>query len=656
MRTPPSLPPGPRPNRLFGAASPYLRAHGHDPVDWFPWSDEAFERAKTLNKPVFLSIGYAACHWCHVMHRESFQDADTAALLNESCVSIKVDREEHPAVDRLYLEILLEMNGEAGWPASLFLLPDGRAFEGGTYHPPWPKYGMAAFRTVVQGAADRYRRLGDGVLRATRTEQRPIEDVELNDVLMSIVDGQHDDGGWGGEARFPHGPRLLLLADSALLHGDLAMRERCGRVLRQALKAMVGGGLQDHLGGGFHRYCVDGDWGVPHFEKMLYDNALLSTVLLRAWSAGIVDGSMAATAGRALEWMVTTLRRPDGAFNGSQDADDDSGEGHFYAWRPDELSAVLGPALGRTVAGAWGVGSSGPVDGGCVLRPRTPGARSLLVATRRRLLAHRAQRPCPPVHDQAVVAWNGLAVIAFAEAARLMGHPPYADVAAAVAETVCGRMVDGRLPRTLSRGAPDGVLEDHSAMLLGLLALHQCTGAARWMAGALELAAEVQHAFAEADGRLRQVRSAGLLPTVPIRAEDSAEPAGWGMALVALQQLEALGWADARPELWTPRPPQGAETHHRALLRHSRPHRSLVITGDPEDARTQALLKASHRPWRPDLVVLVVDPASPGALAALGCTDGRLYPGPPRAWRCTGSACALPTVDPEVVGDWVREG
>ena len=420
------------------------------------------------------------------------------------------------------------------------------------------------------------------------------------------------------------------------------------------------GGIHDHVGGGFHRYAVDDEWRVPHFEKMLYDNALLVSLLLRGASRGLLGAEARSAAGAALEWMGDTLGREDGALAGSQDADDPVGEGHASTWTARELREALGPALGAAVARAWQVGDFGPAEGRSLLR-RTPedhGARAILSTARRRLRELREARPQPPVHDQAVVSWNALAAVAFVEGATLLGHRPALARATRIGSRLLRAWDGQRLPRTLAPDAPEGVLDDYGATLLAMLALHRATGARRWMAAALELATAVHEGFLDPDGRLRHTRARGLLPALVVRPEDTAEPSGWGLALLGLQQLHALGQALPLDPLLTAAAgaPESASTLHRALLRATRPHRSLVIAGAPEDPRTQALLEAAWRPWRPGLAVLVVDPADPGPLAALEATAGRLHAGPPRAYRCTGAACALPTADPEELRRWVAEG
>lgn len=642
---------GPFRNRLARARSPYLRAHGADPVDWRRWGPAAFEDARARGVPVFLSVGYAACHWCHVMHRESFSDPATAALLNRLFVSIKVDREEHPAVDRMAMDFLLATSGEAGWPASLFLDAEGRPLEGGTYFPPWPRYGMPAFRTVVEGAADRARRgLSARSLPGAGSHSPALATESL---LQRLADEQQPDGGWGHGARFPLSPRLHLLLDGAVL----AQSTLAQRTLLRALEPLLCGGLHDHLAGGFHRYCVDADWNLPHFEKMLYDNALLVSLLLRGASREVVPAGARAAAAGALEWMAEVLGREDGALSGSQDADDPVGEGHAATWTRRELTEVLGPARGALVADHWQVGDFGPAEGRSLLRrrPLDRRARGILSGARTRLLAARRARPQPAVHDQAVVAWNGLALVALAEGWILLGHPPAREQARDLGARLVTVLDDGRLPRTLAPDAPPGVLDDHGAVLLGLLRLHHATGEARWLEAAMELGAGILRDFREPDGRLRHTRSRGLLPATVVRAEDTAEPSGWGTALLGLQALHVLGWDGVDEDVLAAgdAAPEEAPTLHRHALRRAHPHRSLVITGAPTDPHTVALLQASHRPWRPDLTVLVVDPSDPGPLAALGATAGRLGAGPPRAWRCTGHSCLLPTDDPAAVSAWV---
>ncbi|MBA2322313.1 MAG: thioredoxin domain-containing protein, partial [Deltaproteobacteria bacterium] len=427
-------------NRLGAETSAYLRQHAGNPVDWMPWGDEAFARARAEDRPVFLSIGYAACHWCHVMERESFSDPAIAAVLNARFVCIKVDREERPDVDAIYIAALLELQGKAGWPATLFLLPDRRPFTGATYLPPVSRFGLPSLPDVCERIAamwksDRDTLLGAADMLRKALYEEPSESPEVAwdgyrravATLVTLHDDAH--GGFGTGSKFPQVPELelLLLAAADELPG-------VADVLRNTLIAMDRGGLQDALGGGFHRYCVDRAWTVPHFEKMLYDNAQLVRLYARASSwlqrlgrdaSDEVKGAIRVVRD-AIGWMETSLRVSGGAFAASFDADDPGGEGAFYTWTPDEIRAVLGD-----VPMPYGVRPEGNFEGRTVLNTRSGvPPRSVRDA----LLRARAARPAPPRDDKQVVAWNGLAIGALAEAGRLFGQEAWVELAAAVAK------------------------------------------------------------------------------------------------------------------------------------------------------------------------------------------------------------------------------
>ena len=634
-----------RRSRLEGAASPYLAAHAHDPVDWWPWGPAAFAEARARGVPVFASVGYAACHWCHVMHRESFQDPAMAAILNARFVCVKVDREEHPAVDRALIQALLDHDGEAGWPISLFLDADGQPFDGGTYFPPYPQSGMPSLRMIAEAAADRHARGLHRPWRPTAPGQSPRRrppDGEA-DPVADLLRTADPDGGWGGGARFPHGPRLLLLLD-AIAAGD---RRGEGHLLR-TLDRIEARGLHDQLGGGFHRYTVDSDWWEPHYEKMLVDNALLAVCLLRvhaAWSP-----ALPAAAG-ALEWMSGTLGRPDGALGGSQDADDPAGEGAAVTWTEAELRAALAPRWGAGAAALAAGLSGGP--GRAPLR--RPADRGLWSALRRPLARVRAERPAAPVHDQAIVSWNALAADAFAWAAPL--DPRYGRRALAIGAALRAAITPAGIPRRLGPGAPPGALEDEAAAASCFLRLHALDGDPAWVEAALGLAARaIARPWPTGDAPLED---GGPLGPVPAERRCGAEPSGLGQLALALAALEALGWAPAGPALdralaLAPPDGEGPTLARAALLR--RHHRALVVTGPVDDPLSMELFAAGMRAVDPFLVRLRVDPSRPGALVGLGALEGRARPGRPVAWRCAGRTCLLPTSDPAAVAAWVQGG
>ncbi|MEX1170256.1 MAG: thioredoxin domain-containing protein, partial [Chloroflexota bacterium] len=425
------------PNRLAGETSPYLLQHAHNPVDWFPWGPDALARAKLVDRPIFLSIGYAACHWCHVMERESFEDEATASYLNDHFVSIKVDREERPDLDQVYMAAVQAMTGGGGWPMTVFLTPDGRPFYGGTYFPDEPRHGIPSFRQVLEGVDRAWRqerneveaaggRLVAGLIEQGRL-QAGIEDPtgEILRSATTAIEVSFDpvNGGWGRAPKFPQPMTIEYLLRRHLATGD----DRALSIARRSLDAMADGGIHDQLGGGFHRYSTDEQWLVPHFEQMLYDNAQLSRVYLHAWQV-TGDPRYLTVATGTLDYMIRELTTGDGAFAASQDADTNGEEGLTFTWRADEVRAVLG-ADAELFAAAHDVTDAGNWEGATILHRVTADAElaqrvglepaeveARLASARERLLGHRRERPQPARDDKALAAWNGLAIAAFADA------------------------------------------------------------------------------------------------------------------------------------------------------------------------------------------------------------------------------------------------
>jgi uncharacterized protein YyaL (SSP411 family) len=530
-------------NRLAGETSPYLLQHAANPVDWYPWGDEAFARARDEDKPVLLSVGYAACHWCHVMEHESFEDEETAAIMNERFVSVKVDREERPDVDGLYMEAVLALAGHGGWPMTVFLTPDGRPFWGGTYFPPEPRHGLPSFRQVLTALADAYRdRRGELDLQATTLTEAiqdasrimPSGDPLTTGLLTGAVatlrrafDAEH--GGFGGAPKFPPAPTLEFLLRRAHAGDDEALA-----MSRTTLDRMAAGGMYDLVGGGFHRYSVDAIWLVPHFEKMLYDNALLASAYLHAFAVTGEQRYGDVSTG-TLDYLLRELLLEEGGFASAQDADTDGVEGTTYTWTADEVEAVLGEPHPEWLL---------PFEHGrSVLRGEIP------ADARARLLAARAERAQPARDDKALAAWNGLALAAFAEAGHRLDRADYLDAARRLAEFLLGPLSDdrGRLYRSRREGVSkiDGYLEDYAAVAVGLHALHDATGERRWLDEARRLALFAVELFAD-DERggffLAPADGDGL---VARRKELDDNPTPSGNALLAFELLRlARLWND----------------------------------------------------------------------------------------------------------------
>ncbi len=530
-------------NRLADETSPYLLQHASNPVDWYPWGDEAFARAREEDKPILLSVGYAACHWCHVMEHESFEDADTAALMNELFVSVKVDREERPDVDGLYMEAVLALAGHGGWPMTVFLTPDGRPFWGGTYFPPEPRLGLPSFRQVLIALADAYReRRSDLDLQATSLTEaireasrvmpsgEPLTTGLLTGAVSSlrrVFDAEH--GGFGGAPKFPPASTLEFLLRRA--HGG---DEDAREMARTTLDRMAVGGMHDLVGGGFHRYSVDAVWLVPHFEKMLYDNALLASAYLHAF---VVTGEKRyrEVAEGTLDYLLRDLALPEGGFASAQDADTNGVEGTTYTWTPEEIEAVLGEPHPEWLL---------PFEHGrSILRGEIP------AEARAKLLAARAERPQPARDDKALAAWNGLALAAFAEAGRRLDRADYLDAARRLAEFLLGPLSDerGRLFRSRRESVSkiDGYLEDYAAVAVGLHALYDATGERRWLDEARRLALLAVELFGDDDrgGFFLAAADGDALVARRKELDDNPTPSGSSLLAFELLRLARL-WGD----------------------------------------------------------------------------------------------------------------
>jgi uncharacterized protein len=667
------------PNRLAGETSPYLLQHAHNPVDWYPWGPEALERARAEDRPIFLSIGYAACHWCHVMERESFENHDIAALMNASFVSIKVDREERPDLDDVYMAAVQAMTGSGGWPMSVFLTPDLRPFFGGTYFPPEDRHGMAGFPRVLEAIADAYRTRRDevegqaGMLAdhlaaqlAVVAGDRDPERRQLEAAVARIAtsfDAAH--GGFGAAPKFPAPMLLEFLLRAWRRTGE----ERIAAMVTRTLDAMADGGLHDQLGGGFARYSTDAHWLVPHFEKMLYDNALLAHAYLEGYRA-VGNERYAEVARMTLDFLLAELRTEEGGYASALDADSEGVEGRFYVWTFAELADALAAGGLRddeveTLAAAWGVTRSGYWEGTNVLH-RPPGAEpppELLERGRTALLAARDSRVRPARDEKQIAAWNGLALRALAQGALVLGEDRYADAArdlVAFVERVLLRE-GGRLWRTAREGVgrTPAFAEDYLALADGMLGAHAALGTpgplllGRMLADRAiadfwdDAAGTFVDTSAEHDRTVAQPR--GLV--------DNATPSANSIGADLLGRLALLtGEADyARRARSILRAVASAldrqpSAFGRMLAAADRwlgdPIDVVVAAPDAEDADARRLREAAARPYVPDLVLAGVAPAAPHATWALfegkAPRDGRAI-----GYACRGYACDEPTPDPE---------
>ncbi|MFI5259027.1 MAG: thioredoxin domain-containing protein [Candidatus Limnocylindrales bacterium] len=713
-------------NRLAAETSPYLLQHAHNPVDWQPWGPEALALAVAGDRPIFLSVGYAACHWCHVMERESFEDVETAAILNADFVAIKVDREERPDVDAVYMAALQTMTGGGGWPMSLFLTPDGRPFYGGTYYPGEPRYGMPSFRETLVAVATAWRdrrdelesratELADEVRRASAALSESVAEqarrapeppgpaprspagwdsgsslgslapspgrgggVTAQTVARLVDEFDFEHGGWGGPPRFPQPATIELLLRAA----RTTPHERVLRTALRALDAMADGGIHDQIGGGFHRYATDSDWLVPHFEKMLYDNAQLARVYLHAYQL-TRERRFGEVAETTLDYMARELRTPDGLFAASQDADTGGVEGATYVWTRDEVAATLGAGDDETggsnsggpaavFASAYGVSEVGNWEGQTILSRvmndqqvaalyglAPEAVAESLAATRGLLFARRRERPQPALDDKALAAWNGLAIAAFAEAIPVLDRPGDRENAEAAAEAALHRLrgPDGRLARSFRAGRTSGSggLDDYACLADGLVSLYEATFDERWLTAALELVDVVARQFADpAGGWYDAAADAESLIVRPKEVQDGATPSGGATAAaVMLRIFELTGENRLREdaeraiggvERLAARYPRAFAAWLAALDFAGAPVAQVAVAGDPNAAETKALVAVARRGFQPHRVLAVGDPRS----TTLELLSGRhAIGGRATAYVCRDFACRLPVTEPD---------
>ncbi|MBW2664810.1 MAG: thioredoxin domain-containing protein [Deltaproteobacteria bacterium] len=667
-----------RTNRLAQESSAYLRQHMHNPVDWYPWGSEALERARDEDLPILVSIGYSACHWCHVMAHESFEDPSTAALMNESFVNIKVDREERPDIDQIYMDLVTGLTGHGGWPLTAFCTSEARPFHGGTYYPPVARGGMPAFHDVLSGIAKAYRsRRGEVEHNATRildalsnrpsgkAEKAPSAHCAAHAAMELLQRADLSNGGFGDAPKFPTPPSLdLLLAATDVLPEQKA-REALEHVVHTCYE-MARGGIYDQLGGGFHRYSVDARWEVPHFEKMLYDQGQLIRVYLEAWRrTGCNQRELIWPVEETIAYLRREMTGPEGAFYASQDADSEGAEGRFYVWTPTQLEASIGDAA-VDIANAYDVSQSGNFeDGTSVLRDRARKPREQFFSERERLRRTREARIAPDTDPKRVAAWNGLTISGLARAASLLGDEQTLRDAATAADFVLDRMRDpqGRLLRIWNDGRAQvpAFLDDHSAMLEGLLDLYRAGGGNRYFEAALRLAEDIATRFYDDSGGdfFLSPCDGESLTLRPRSDHDGATPHSTGLAVLGLLRVAHLA---AREDLARiadcvidshafelERSPQAFPTLSRAVLARGRGLSLALIAGDSSDAATHALANRARRVLLPDDAVVIDAPDGPAPagiasdwLADRGPIDGR-----PAAYICHGRSCALPVTEPE---------
>jgi len=669
-------------NRLAGETSPYLLQHAGNPVDWYPWGEEALERARREDKPILLSIGYAACHWCHVMAHESFEDPETAAVMNEHFVPVKVDREERPDLDGIYMDAVQAMTGQGGWPMTVFLTPEGGPFFAGTYFPKTDRHGLPGFRKVLLAVADAWREKRDdarrqgeavvGHIAAQSSDLTPAAAPLSEDLLRQAFDGLRRvfDPRWGGFGPAPKFPQPMTL--EFVLRASVRGWEGALQMAELTLNRMALGGVYDQLGGGFHRYSTDGRWLVPHFEKMLYDNAQLVRVYTHAWQATGWP-RYRRIARETAAYLLRELRHPEGGFFSSQDADSEGVEGKFFVWSHDELV----DHAGEVVADLFAATPEGNWEGANVLwMPEAAEKVSQRhgldlgeleqrwAAGRRRLFEVREARVHPATDDKVLAAWNGLAVSALAEAGRTFEEPSLVDAAVAAAEFVLGRLrgPDGRLLRSWrdGRAGGPGYLDDYACMAEACLTLWETTFELRWMTEARRLADGILELFADRGrGGFYQTGSdAERLVLRPRELFDNAVPAGSSVAADVLQRLARLTGETAYDDAaagalrlvqeLVPRAPTGFGYALSAADFALSRVREVAIVGDPAALGTRALLDQVRGRYRPSQVVALAAPGDREVVAAVPLlADRPMVDGRPTAYVCEHFVCRRPVTDPD---------
>ncbi|MBE0408731.1 MAG: thioredoxin domain-containing protein [Anaerolineales bacterium] len=673
-------------NKLISENSPYLLQHAGNPVDWYPWGKEALNKALIEDKPIFLSIGYAACHWCHVMAHESFEDPQIAAIMNEFYVNIKVDREERPDLDNIYMNAVVALTGQGGWPMSVFLTPDGKPFYGGTYFPPVRRYQMPAFRDILVTIAqlwkqDRSRLLVSGEELTNRlVNQLPtdqgsdeLDKGKFSQVITSL-ENSYDwkFGGWGNAPKFPQTMiieyllRLGTRGDKTAL--DLATH---------ALRAKAKGGMYDVIGGGFARYSVDDKWLVPHFEKMLYDNALLALNYLHAYLI-TKDEVFYRVCKSTLDFILRELAHPLGGFFSSLDADSEGEEGQFYTWSPVEINAALSNSQDvDLIVAAYGVTKEGNFEGKNVLQRQLTDQQIAqkfglpieevprkLASLHQVLLSARSQRTRPNTDDKVIVFWNALVMSVFAESGRYLRNDQYINVAKKNASFLLNNLYqEDRLMRTWKGGKEGGksrhnaYLEDYSSMVLGLLSLYQSDPDPNWYTAALKLADEMVFQFTDSAGGFFDTRADHeTLLYRPKDIQDNATPSGNALAAMALLQLSAYGdrleWRElaedilaSNQELMTRFPTAFGQWLCAADFAFG-PVFEVAIIGNDGAARTRSLIDALWSTYRPRIVAAISPPMDiPNSPKLLN--NRQLINGQPTAYVCQNFLCQYPVNTPE---------
>ncbi len=671
-------------NHLAGETSPYLLQHVDNPVDWYPWSDEALNRARTEDKPIVLSIGYSACHWCHVMAHECFENDRIARLMNENFINIKVDREERPDLDSIYMEAVQAMTGSGGWPLTVFLTPEGKPFYGGTYFPPDDRNGMPGFPAVLTAIASAYHNQRSNIEHTTRQlstalsrnidSGAPIEplaaDILKKAYLVITQNFDREHGGFGSAPKFPQAGALEFLLHYRHHSQDSTSLE----MAESTLEKMARGGIYDQIGGGFHRYSTDFHWLVPHFEKMLYDNALLSKVYLHAYTItgkplyrSIAEGT--------LDYVLREMTGPEGGFYSTQDADSEGIEGKYYLWTAQEIEEVLGKKVSGQVINYFGVTQDGNFEGKNILHVVSgsqPDPSATIEQARSILLKRREQRIKPGRDDKILASWNGLMLSSLTEAACILDRRDYLDAAVASGSFLLNSMMDnGYLKHSYKDGKArtDGYLQDYALVIEGLLDLHQASFNGEWLREAIRLAEVMIEQFWDESSKMMYDtgRRHEELFIRPRSMQDEPLPSGPSAAASVLLKLAALTGNEQFREIAVNmlrsmgelmgRYPLGFSNWLCALDFYLSRPKEIAIIGHRDSPATAGLLHTLCTTWLPNKVVAACDPDDSAPLSGLPLLENRqMINNQPTVYVCERYTCKTPVTDPRSLGEQLKKG
>jgi uncharacterized protein len=669
-------------NHLVTETSPYLLQHARNPVDWYPWGEEALKLARTDDRPILLSIGYSACHWCHVMAHESFENKEIARFMNDNYVNIKVDREERPDIDSVYMEAVQLINGSGGWPLTVFLTPEGTPFYGGTYFPPEDRHGLPGFARVLRTVLDAYRNRSNQVRQATRQIITVLGKVADNrnrfsplasDTLeqaYSTIKGNFDkeNGGFGDAPKFPQPIVLEFLLRYYLRTGEKESLE----MITATLVKMAGGGIYDQIGGGFHRYSTDSHWLAPHFEKMLYDNALLSRVYLHTYLVTRMP-EFRQIAEETIDYVLREMRSPDGGFYSSQDADSESEEGKYYLWAKDDITRILGEGIGGIVVNSYGVTAGGNFEGRNILHiaNNAPIVESETLCKAKALMLKEREKRIEPGRDEKVLAsWNGLMLSSLAEAANTLRRKDYLDAAVANGSFLLDSMTSkGYLMHSYKDGQAkiEGFLEDYTLVIEGLLDLHQATFQGKWLKEAIRMTDIMVDEFWDDETGMFYDTGKRHQPLFirPHNTHDGAVPSGGSSATITLLKLSRLtgneNWEKIATislknivEKLTAYPVAFGNWLCALGLQLSSPQ-EIAIIGPRNDPSTEKLLEVFFNNWDANRVIAALDPDDPDAFVSLPLLKNRNMLGnQPTVYLCEKHSCQTPINRPVLLNEYLR--